>query len=153
MSKKQDIQFDQRNYRRHGEKNKALIEKSLRELGAGRSIVLDKSGTIIAGNGVFEQAQKLGINVKVIESDGNTLYAIKRTDLSPEDEKRLQLAIADNKASDLSDFDVDLLQKAIDDTMPSASEKRRYVELKSEIKELESVLDIAEVMLTESPSS
>ena len=49
--------------------------------------------------------------------------------------------------------EMDLLQKAIDDTMPSASEKRRYVELKSEIKELESVLDIAEVMLTESPSS
>lgn len=41
MEKKQEIKFDERNYRKHSKKNKALIKKSLEELGAGRSVVID----------------------------------------------------------------------------------------------------------------
>lgn len=104
-----DIKFDPKNYRKHGDKNKKLIKESLEALGTGRSIVLDNDNVIVAGNGVFEQAQELGLKVKVIESDGKELIAIKRTDLKTEDEKRKLLAIADNKTSDTSEFDFDLL--------------------------------------------
>lgn len=55
------IKFDKRNYRKHNERNKELINKSLKELGAGRSILLDRDDSLIAGNGVYEQAEKLGI--------------------------------------------------------------------------------------------
>jgi hypothetical protein len=66
-----NIKTDSRNYRIHGDKNKALINKSLTECGAGRSILIDKDDVIIAGNGVYEQAQALGLKVRVIESDGS----------------------------------------------------------------------------------
>ena len=105
------ITFDKRNYRRHDEKNKRVIRKSLEELGAGRSVVIDKEGALIAGNGVYEQAQKLKMPVRVVETDGSELVVVKRTDLATGDEKRKRLALADNVASDLSDFDDDLLHE------------------------------------------
>jgi len=103
------IKFDKRNYRKHSDKNKELINKSLEECGAGRSILIDADDEIIAGNGVFEQAQALNIPVKVIETDGTELIAVKRTDLNTDDERRKRLAVMDNSASDSSEFDMPLL--------------------------------------------
>ncbi len=105
------IKKDKRNYRLHNEKNKNIIKKSLEECGAGRSILIDKNDEIVAGNGVYEQAKKLGINIKVIETDGSELLVVKRTDLKTKDEKRRKLAILDNSASDSSEFDYELLKK------------------------------------------
>lgn len=107
----EEIKFDKRNYRKHDNLNKNLIKKSLKECGAGRSIVIDNDGEIIAGNGIYQQAQKLGIKTKIIETDGSELVVVKRTDLSTEDEKRKQLAIMDNSTSDSSEFDFELLKE------------------------------------------
>lgn len=104
------IKFDKRNYRKHNDRNKDLIKKSLEECGAGRSIVIDNEDNIIAGNGIYEQAQKLGIKTKVIETDGSELVVVKRTDLATDDDKRKQLAVMDNSTSDSSEFDFELLQ-------------------------------------------
>lgn len=106
----QEIKFDKSNYRKHNNRNKNLINKSLKECGAGRSIVIDNDGEIIAGNGIYEQAQKLKIPTKIIETDGSELVVVKRTDLKTDDEKRKQLAIMDNSTSDSSEFDLDSLQ-------------------------------------------
>lgn len=108
------IKYDKRNYRKHNDKNKSLINKSLKECGAGRSIVIDNEGEIIAGNGIYEQAQKLGIKTKVIETDGSELVVVKKTDLATDDEKRKQLAVMDNSTSDSSEFDLDSLQADFD---------------------------------------
>lgn len=102
----EEIKLDENNYRIHDERNKQLINKSLKEYGAGRSVLLDKEGVIIAGNGTYEQAKELGIPVKVIETDGSELIAVKRTDLATEDVKRKGLAIMDNSTTDSSKFDV-----------------------------------------------
>lgn len=107
-----EIKFDKRNYRKHGDKNKKLIKKSLDELGAGRSIVIDNDGEIIGGNGVFEAWGDKP--VKVIETDGSELVVVKRTDLSTDDEKRKKLAVMDNSTSDSSEFDLVLLQDDFD---------------------------------------
>lgn len=88
-----------------------LINKSLKECGAGRSIVIDNEDNIIAGNGIYEQAQKLGIKTKIIETDGSELVVVKRTDLATDDEKRKQLAVMDNSTSDSSEFDFELLNE------------------------------------------
>lgn len=109
-----EIKFDKRNYRKHSDKNKSLINKSLKECGAGRSIVIDNDGEIIAGNGIYEQAQKLNIPTKIIETDGSELVVVKRTDLKTDDEKRKQLAIMDNSTSDSSEFYLDMLQADFD---------------------------------------
>lgn len=103
------IKFDKRNYRKHNDRNKELIKKSLEECGAGRSIVIDNDNEIIAGNGIYEQAQALNIPVKVIETDGSELVVVKRTDLNTDDEKRKKLAVMDNSTSDSSEFDLELL--------------------------------------------
>lgn len=112
-----EIKQDSRNYRKHGEKNQALINKSLSECGAGRSILTDSEGNIIAGNGIYEQAQKLNIPVKIVETDGSELVVVQRTDLKFGDEKRKRLAVMDNSASDTSEFDLEMLAEdfAIDD--------------------------------------
>lgn len=107
----EEIKFDKRNYRLHNNENKRVIKKSLKELGAGRSIVVDKDGEIIAGNGVYEQAKKLGIKTKIVETDGSELVVVKRTDLSTGDDKRKKLALADNAASDTSEWSEELLRE------------------------------------------
>lgn len=114
MDNKNEIKTDARNYRIHGEENLRLINKSLVECGAGRSIVVDRDNVIIAGNGVYEQAKTLGLKVRIIESDGKELIAIKRTDLSTEDERRKLLAFADNHTSDTSHFDFSVIVEDFD---------------------------------------
>lgn len=94
------IKFDRNNYRTHDESNKRMIRESLEACGAGRSVLVDNQNELIAGNGVFEQAQKLGIPTRIIETDGTELVVVKRTDLEPEDKKRKQLAAADNAIAD-----------------------------------------------------
>ena len=105
----QELSFDSRNYRIHGDKNKKIIRKSLEDCGAGRSVLVDKDNVLIAGNGVYEQALELGLKVRFVESNGQELIVVKRTDLSGDDEKRKLLALADNYSSDTSVFDFDLI--------------------------------------------
>ena len=105
----ENIKFDKRNYRKHNDRNKSLIKKSLQECGTGRSIIIDADNEIIGGNGVFEQAQKLNIPVRIIETDGKELIAVKRTDLKTDDEKRKQLAVMDNSTSDSSEWELERL--------------------------------------------
>ena len=50
---------------------RAALAQSLRSLGAGRSIVLDRHGRIIAGNKTAEQAKALGLRLRVITTDGH----------------------------------------------------------------------------------
>ena len=106
-----DIQLDPRNYRIHSKENKELIKKSLTECGAGRSVLVDREGKLIAGNGVFEQAKALKIPTKIVQTDGKTLVVVQRTDLATADKKRQRLAVLDNSASDLSVFDNEKIRK------------------------------------------
>lgn len=129
-----EIKFDKRNYRKHNDKNKKLIKKSLEELGAGRSIVIDNDGEIIGGNGVFEAWGNKP--VKVIESDGSELVVVKRTDLSTNDDKRKKLAVMDNSTSDSSEFDIDLL--SVDFSLPELKELGVDILDDTEIEEAES---------------
>ena len=142
----EEIKFDKRNYRKHNQRNKELIKKSLEECGAGRSIVIDNEGEIIAGNGIYEQAKALNIPVKIIESDGSELVVVKRTDLAPDDEKRKQMAVMDNSTSDSSEFDMKLLQK--DFEIPQLEEIGIDVKIKEE-KEDKPDIEFTEELLEE----
>ena len=87
-----------------------LIKESLQKYGAARSIVIDEENRILAGNGTVEGAKQAGIkNVRVIETDGSEVIAVRRTGLS-EDEK-VGLALADNRTGDLSEWDVEMLHQ------------------------------------------
>lgn len=77
-----------------------LIEKSFRELGAGRSILIDKNNRIIAGNKSTETAAAIGIQkVIIVETDGTELVAVKRTDIDIDSKQGRELALADNATS------------------------------------------------------
>lgn len=101
-----ELFFDPQNARTHDRKNQSAIHKAL-ELGTGRSMLVDSENVIIGGNGVYAEARQMGIPVRVIDSDGSELIAIRRIDLKTSDAKRKALAIADNRCSDLSVFNDD----------------------------------------------
>ena len=108
MTKINDLKQDHKNARKRTDRSASLIQESLEKYGAARSIVIDEDGRVLAGNGTLEGAKAAGLeNVRVIETDGKELIAIKRTNLS-EDEK-VGLALADNRTSDLSDWDASML--------------------------------------------
>src|ERR1035437_1220271 len=94
-----------------------MIEDSLRQYGAGRSILLDKHGAIIAGNKTAENAGAIGMDdVIVVQSDGTKLVAVQRTDLDLDDPHTRQLAIADNRAGQVSlDWDTETLKGLVED--------------------------------------
>lgn len=77
-----------------------LMEKSFRELGAGRSILLDRNGKIIAGNKSTETAAAIGLqDVIIVETDGTKLVAVKRMDIDIDSKQGRELALADNATS------------------------------------------------------
>lgn len=97
MAKIADLKFDDKNFNRHTSYGMSLLEKSLRELGAGRSILLDKDNNIIAGNGIIEAAGSVGLeNVKIVETTGDEIVAVKRTDMTIDSKEGREMALADN---------------------------------------------------------
>lgn len=77
-----------------------LMEKSFRELGAGRSILLDKNNRIIGGNKSVETAAAIGLNkVIVVETTGDQIVAVKRMDIDLDSKQGREMAIADNATS------------------------------------------------------
>ena len=120
-AKLKDLVFDNKNFNKHTEFGMSLIEKSLRNNGAGRSILIDKNNRIIAGNGVTEVAGQIGLDdVQIVETDGTKIIAVKRTDIDLDTKQGREMALADNAtgAADLqwdaeaiadveSEFDID----------------------------------------------
>lgn len=97
MAKINELKFDDKNFNKHTQQGMGLLEKSLREFGAGRSILIDKNNNIIGGNGVVEVAGQIGLDdVQIVESDGTKIVAVKRTDIDLHTKKGRKLALADN---------------------------------------------------------
>ena len=71
-----DLQADPHNANRGTDRGREALARSLREYGAGRSVVIDRHGRIIAGNKVVEQAKALGIPLRVVNTDGQHLIAV-----------------------------------------------------------------------------
>lgn len=110
MTSIKDLKHDHKNARKRTDRSAALIAESLKRYGAARSIVIDEDGRILAGNGTVEGARKAGINkLRIIEAEGDELIAVRRAGLS-EDEK-IGLALADNRSSDLSEWDNEMLRQ------------------------------------------
>ena len=94
---------DATNANKGTERGRYAIETSLRKYGAGRSILLDKNGHIIAGNKTAEVAADVGIDdVLIVQTDGRQLVAVQRTDLDIDSPEGRGLAYADNRAGELS---------------------------------------------------
>lgn len=102
-----DLTPDPANVNKGSERGHFQLDWSLTELGAGRSILADADGVVLAGNKTLEVAADHGLPVRVIETDGKELVVVQRTDLrlggkGDERTKARQLAIADNRVSETS---------------------------------------------------
>lgn len=104
---------DDKNANKGTKKGSELIEKSFKELGAGCSVLLDKNNRLIAGNKSTDAARKAGIKkVRIIETDGTELIAVKRTDVDLDSKQGRELAIADNSSALASiEFDYQVLEE------------------------------------------
>jgi DNA modification methylase len=114
IKKIKDLTPDHKNANKGTRRGSEMVEDSLRKYGAGRSILIDKHGRIIAGNKTVEQAGQIGLeDVIVVRTDGSKIVAVQRTDLDLEaDPKAKELAIADNRAGQVSlDWDGDVLEE------------------------------------------
>jgi len=91
------VHLDPANVRLHGSRNLEVIKASLARFGQQKPIVVDRRGTIRAGNGTYAAALALGWKeIQVVETG---LEGIEAT----------AYAIADNRSSDLSEFDAPAL--------------------------------------------
>jgi len=107
-----DLKPDKRNRRKHNPRNLGMIERALGEVGAARSIVIDEAGNILAGNGTVEAAAAAGIErVQVVDADGETIIAVRRSGLT--DEQKRRLAMYDNRAAELAEWDAEELLRDV----------------------------------------
>lgn len=95
------------------QRGSGMLEKSLREYGAGRSVLVDKAGRIIAGNKTIEAAGAIGLEDAVmVETDGSRVVIVKRTDLDLDSPQGRGLAIADNRVAEVGlEWDMEALEK------------------------------------------
>lgn len=119
MTKINALKPDKKNANRGTKRGKALLSTSLQNLGAGRSILIDKNYNIIAGNKTLETAGELGIDdIQIVPSDGTKVIAVMRTDLDLYDEhdpRARQLAYADNRVGQVDlEFDPEQIVADLD---------------------------------------
>lgn len=101
-----DLSFDPKNARVRTAKGSAMIQDSLGQVGAARSIVIDENNVILAGNGTVEAAGQVGIErVRVIDASGDEIIAVRRKGLT--DEQKKKLAYYDNRTADEAEWDME----------------------------------------------
>ncbi len=107
-----DLVPDPHNANRGTPRGRAALAHSLRTAGAGRSVLIDRHGVVIAGNKTVTEAHAQGLALRVVETDGSELVAVQRRDLDLASDAQAQtLALADNRVGELDlDWDVTALE-------------------------------------------
>jgi len=103
---------DPHNANKGTERGAEMVRQSITKLGAGRSILMDKNGVLIAGNKTQQAAIEAGLlDAIVVRTDGNQLVVVQRTDLDLSiDAKAKELAVVDNRSSEIGlEWDTEVL--------------------------------------------
>ena len=92
-----DLIQDDHNFNRGTEQGAQLIERSFRECGAGRSVFIDKDNRLVGGNKAQKGFKAAGKRkVIIVDSDADTLVAVRRKDVSLDSEEGRKMALLDN---------------------------------------------------------
>jgi hypothetical protein len=145
MTSIKDLKFDHKNARKRTDRSASLIAESLKRFGAARSIVIDEDGRILAGNGTVEGAKAAGIQkLRIIETDGNELIAVQRTGLS--ENEKVGLALADNRSSDLSEWDNEMLRQLSEEQNLSPWFEQAEIEalIEPDVQQLDAMPELAD---------
>ena len=98
-----DLIPDDRNVNQGTERGNFMLTQSLQKLGAGRSVLLDKNGRLIAGNKTAAKFGEVGLeDVIIIRTDGKQLVAVQRTDIDLDSPEGREMALADNRAGEVN---------------------------------------------------
>lgn len=98
----EELRQDNLNFNKGTYEGEVLIKKSLERFKAGRSVLIDKDNNIIAGNKTVQAAATMGMKVRVIETTGDELVAVKRTDIDIDSKEGRELALADNRTAQIN---------------------------------------------------
>ena len=98
----EELRQDNLNFNKGTYQGEVLIKKSLERFKAGRSVLIDKDHNIIAGNKTVQAAATMGMKVRVIETTGDELVAVKRTDIDIDSKEGRELALADNRTAQIN---------------------------------------------------
>ena len=102
ITKLSDLKLDAKNANLGTDRGRKMLKQSLAELGAGRSILADKHGNVIAGNKTLETVRELKHQkVRVVQTTGDELIVVQRTDLDIDSKKARKLAVADNRVAEV----------------------------------------------------
>jgi hypothetical protein len=99
-----DYQPNPNNHNLGSERGLQMIEASFNQYGAGRSLLADKNGVLIAGNQSQAGALEAGFeDVIEVETDGKSVVVVKRRDLDlSTDKQAVALSYMDNRAHEVS---------------------------------------------------
>tara|TARA_Y100000593_G_scaffold24659_1_gene49192 strand:- start:1905 stop:2420 length:516 start_codon:yes stop_codon:yes gene_type:complete len=111
--KLENLTPDTLNANRGTQRGAAQVTHSLQKYGAGRSILVDKYGRIIAGNKTHQAALDSGLaEALLVESDGTQLVVVRRTDVELDTPEGRGLAISDNRAAEVGlEWDLEALSE------------------------------------------
>src|SRR5262245_59288710 len=107
-----ELTLDSHNPNVGTDRGRIALARSLEAYGAGRAVLIDRHGQIIAGNKTVAEARKLNLPLRVITTDGTCLVAVQREDLDlAKDPRARELALADNRVGELDlSWDPDTLK-------------------------------------------
>lgn len=104
-----DLKLDAANAREHSEDQLGRLARSLEEFGQRKPIVVTHDNRVVAGNGTLKAAEKIGW-----ES-----VSVVRIPKTWSEEKVRAFALADNRLSELSDWNPELLVAQFDEIDPA----------------------------------
>ena len=112
-----DLRSDPCNANLGTDRGVAALARSLEAYGAGRAVLIDRHGVVIAGNKTVEQARRLNLPLHVVKTDGRHLVAVQREDLDlRRDPSARALAVADNRVGELDlEWNVEMLKHLRED--------------------------------------
>ena len=139
MSKITDLHFDQKNFNKGTSSGKELMQKSIGKFGAGRSVLVDKSNNIIAGNKTVENFKELGYNkINIIDSDKDTLVVVRRNDIDLNTPEGREFALADNQTAKTNiDFDFEVLGSELEENVLEETFDDKKLKFTFDLKEVE----------------
>ena len=96
-----DITGREKNPNQGTDRGRAITRQSLQVLKAGRSVLVDRDGELIAGHTTTEAFREIAQNpddIIVVKTDGTKLVVVQRTDIDKNDTRAQMLAHVDNLA-------------------------------------------------------
>lgn len=92
-----DLIQDDHNFNQGTEQGAALMQRSFSEHGAGRSVFIDKNNRLVAGNKAQKGFKAAGYRrVVIVDSDPDTLVAVRRKDIDLDSKEGREMALLDN---------------------------------------------------------